>query len=137
MSTPYASSSSRKTIPRTIVTATAAVSTTSATNTVITGMTITPSAGTYFVIYSGSMGTGSNDSGELSIFVDGVQQTYTIRDTIIQAGGLLGAVASGEWSSTTTGIFTVTGTQAIDVRFRAVSGSLTANERSLTALRIG
>lgn len=122
-------------------TATAAVTTSSGTFSVMTGMTITPTqAGTYLVIFNGSMyGNGINTEGEFAIFVGGTQQTdstrgftinvnvlgLTLGDSRIRVGGSLVCIVS------------VNGSQAIDARFRSLDGvSLGCQQRTLTLVRL-
>lgn len=119
------------------VTATTGTSTSSGTFSVISTMTITPTvSGVYLATFSGSVAIGGNDSGQLAIFVNAVQQTHTTRTVTISASGLLGATAQGEWAANSEGVLTLTSGQAIDVRFRATSGTITANQRSFKIQRI-
>lgn len=118
-------------LPVTEVSATGNVSTSSSTFAVITSMTITPVAGVYLVSYSGSADISGDDEGEVAIFLGGAQQTHTTREISADAAGILGATCSIEIAVHTQAKLTADGTQAIDVRHRAISGTLISAERSL------
>src|SRR6478736_4089653 len=60
---------------------TAGVTTTSGTFSQVSTLTLTPPAGTYLTIWSGSFNvtSGANGSGEVAIFLGGTQQAVTTR----------------------------------------------------------
>lgn len=109
----------------------AAFATSSTTDVIITGFTITPQAGTYAVWYSASV----------------VQSTspVVVNWTIYKAGSAITdslrsqqtarAVQTMDCSSQT--IVQVNGSQAIDVRVATANGTLTVNQRSLILVRLG
>lgn len=126
--------------------------TTSLTNTITTssetwitsGLAITPPlAGTYLVIFSGSVfceGAGAT-IGETRILVGGVVANATVkqtRNTVVMLLGLIGGnnVNGGASNTVTTAV--VNGTQTIEVQYRrGSSGSnISMDNRSLTLLRI-
>lgn len=112
-------------------TATADDTTTSATDVVIVGMTLTPAAGTYVAIFSSSGLNSGNGATRMffSIYSGGSQVTHSERE--------LGIAASANVAIHTAATVTVNGSQAIDVRWRAVAGTNTVHERSLTLIRLG
>lgn len=119
------------TIANSVASATTDDTTTSATYVVIVGMTLTPAAGTYIAIFSSSMVNSGNGATRMfvSIYSDGVQVAYSEREIGIGGGANVPVHTSA--------VVTVNGSQAIDVRWRAVAGTNTAHERSLAILRIG
>jgi hypothetical protein len=102
------------------LTATANTSTTSATFSVITGMTTTPAAGTYLVLFSANCNTtGANTNGDIQLHVDAVAVGETLRN--------VGNTASFGTTTVSVSIsfqavVTVNGAQAVDVRFRENGG---------------
>lgn len=106
-------------------------STSSATDVVITGMTITPQAGTYAIWISGEW-QDSNASAVMraTIYNNGVAVSDSIRT--YQS---FGAAKSGPVYTQT--ISQVNGSQAIDFRINTSSGTLTVNARSLLLIRLG
>ena len=104
---------------------------------VITGMTITPAAGTYLVMFSSSSEMDSDDEGEVAIFVNNSQVGHSTREVRINGAGLIAVVADGSFPTHTQHIATVNGSQAIDVRAREITGTMTIGERSLILLKIG
>lgn len=121
---------------------TAAVTTTSATFSQISSMTLTPIAGTYLTIWSGSFAVtnGANGSGELAVFLAGNQQTVTTRTAGINVAlllGLIGTSTTNPGGDSSISTLTVDGSQAISVRFRSVSGdTVQASRGNLILLRI-
>lgn len=122
---------------------TSAVTTSSGTFSVISSQTITPAAGTYLVIWSGSFAVinGANGSGELAIFLGGTQQTVTTRTAGINVAlllGLIGTSTVNPGGDSSICILSPNGSQAIDVRFRSISGdTIQASRGNLILLRIG
>lgn len=122
--------------------ATGTVTTTSGTFSVMTTMTLTPVAGTYLCIFSGNMDitSGVNGTGEIALFVNAVQATDSTRDMTLNVAlllGLIGTATVGASGSQTMTIATVNGSQAIDGRYRSVSGdTFRARSRSLTLIRL-
>jgi hypothetical protein len=117
------------------VTATGNTTSTSATYANISGMTLTPPAGTYLVIFSGNTSATQGSNGETGTFqlaVAGTQVTAS-RMTVTDTYALLGTntVAGG---NTLASIVTVTGTQAITAQFASQSGTIQVNERNLIAI---
>lgn len=106
-----------------------------ATPNVMTGMTITPSAGTYLVFF----GTHVDHSAQsvavvASLFVGGVQDTDTVRAPVPRFNAI-GANSLNPGISIAA-IATVNGAQAIDIRWGTASGTATAHQRTLAIARI-
>ena len=99
--------------------------------TVVTSMTLTPVAGTYWCSFSTSV-IPSTSSGVylLALHLNGVIISHTVR----RATG-----SSSYFNMHTLAVITTPGGQAIDVRWQKASGSGSADmrERSLYCLRIG
>lgn len=99
--------------------------------TVVTSMTLTPGAGTYWCSFSTSViPTTSSGSYDIALFSNGVIIAHSAR----HATG-----ASAYYNMHTLAVITTPGGQPIDVRWQKNSGSGTADmfERSLYCLRIG
>lgn len=105
--------------------------TSSLTDTLIVGMSITPASGTYLATFSASVLNSGNGASRLfvSIYSGAVRVDYSEREIGI-AGGANVPVH-------TNAIVTVNGSQAIEVMWRAVAGTNTARKRSLTLIRLG
>lgn len=118
------------------VTSTTNATTTSGTDAVITGMTITPVAGTYLAIFTGVIQQNSaGNSITISFYVGGTQDTSSIMDAAPFAGGTLTA-GSASVPFVTHGVYTVNGSQAIAVEWHVSGGTATIFQRKLTILRI-
>lgn len=102
---------------------------------VITGMTVTPAAGTYFVTFSSSVLLNASGEGlDYGLYVGGVLRTHTQRSSA--AADSFGT-PTDEQSLHTQGIFTVNGSQAIDARVISETGTATIHQRSLILIRLG
>lgn len=108
----------------------------STSNVVMTGMTSTPPAGTYLVIFS-SWFTHSNGNATvtLSIFVGGSQNTGSIR-TFIPFTGAVGGANNGAMAGTNA-IVTVNGAQAVALEWLTSTGTATAHNGTFDLIRIG
>lgn len=116
-------------IANTSVTGTTATTTNSTTDVLIPGMTMTPAAGTYLVRFSLCGGhTANNTVSRFSIYSAGAQVAHSERTV---------SASNGVFTVDTQAIVTVNGAQTIDARFRTVSGTLTANQRSLIIVKLG
>jgi hypothetical protein len=108
-----------------------AFATSSATDVVITGFTVTPQAGTYAVFYSGSvLQTSSPVVIAWTIYKGGSAVTDSARNQ-------QSARANQTMFENTQTIIQVDGSTAVDVRVKTAGGSLTVNERSLLLIRLG
>lgn len=105
--------------------------TTSTTDVVITGMTVTPVAGTYGIWFNAAVVMSSSP----------VIQSWTIYSS---GAAVVDSVRSQQSSRSaqplfcaTMSIVQVNGSQAIDVRVNTAGGTLTVNQRSLLLTRLG
>jgi len=118
-------------ISRNEVSSASAFNTSSATDVVITGFTLTPSAGTYFV--SADIVTSQSTNNAVltaSVYSAGVQVTNSERVHHH-------APAGGNRPTHLQAFVTLNGSQAVDIRVRTSAGTLTVNQRSLIILRVG
>lgn len=118
------------------VSATASV-TASGTATVITGMTTTPVAGTYLVVFS-TVCTSASSASTTTFYlgVGGTQKADSTRTVSPFAGGTLSAT-SASCGVTINGIVTVNGSQAIAIYWSSTNTTLvTVTDRTLNILRI-
>lgn len=114
--------------------ATDAISTSSLTDVLVTGLTVTPGAGTYFV--SWSMTAAHNKAGQTvfgSLYAAGSQVSGTERE--------VGGQAGNKGNTGSSAVITVSAGQAIEARWRVSSNSGggqgdTPGPRTLTAVRI-
>jgi hypothetical protein len=115
---------------------TSAITTTSTTDVVMTGMTITPPAGTYFVSFvTWVTNTTGNSQATVSIYSGGVQKA----SSVVKGAPFTGAVggANDGMPLATHGIVTVNGSQAIAIEWHTASGTLSAANGTLDILKIG
>jgi hypothetical protein len=112
-------------------TATADDTTASLTDTAIVSMTLTPAAGTYLVMWTGSVVNSANGAERtwVSVYSNGVQVSATERSIGTSGGAYSPAI--------THAIVTVTGSQAIDIRWRVAGGTSTVRSRRLSLARVG
>lgn len=124
-------------ITSTQTTATASATTTSTTDVLMTSMTVTPIAGTYFVIFTGVVQQNTAGStATVSIYSNAVQDTASVQTFAPFDGG---ALSSGQASCVcvTHGVYTVNGSQAIAIQWHVSAGTGTVFQRKLTVLKIG
>lgn len=123
-------------LPTTIINATTGTNMSSTTDAVLNGMTTTPSAGTYIVLFNCDM--ESNTAGaaiSISYYVAGVQVANTLRKLIPFDGGALSAAAA-RGIAALQHLVTLNGSQVIDVRWSISSGTVSAAARSMILLRV-
>jgi len=127
------------TITNTSVTATASTTSTSASDVLISGMTITPAAGTYFVSFSAVFtNTGTDGNVSVSLYSGGAINSHSERTFTPQFGaGGLGGTPSIEIPVHTQAIITVNGSQAIETRWRRSTGTMGTTTRSMTIIKVG
>lgn len=124
-------------IQTTQITATSSATMTSGTDALMTGMTVTPIAGTYFVIFSGVVQqAGAGQSITLSIYSGGTQDAASIRDFAPFDGGTLSATTAS-CCAATQGVYTVNGSQVIQIEWHVSGSTATVFQRNLTLLKIG
>lgn len=112
------------------------LNTTSTTDSLLTGMTITPAAGTYLVWFSTSI--TSNLAGaavSTSFYVGGVQKADSLRKIIPLDGGAL-SVGAARGIMQFQGLITVNGSQAIEIRWSTSGGTATCGPRTMNTLRV-
>lgn len=132
----YATVSTPPIIP-TQITATSTATTTSGTDVLMTGMSVTPIAGTYLVIFSGVIQSSQAGSTvTISLYSGGVQDTASIRPMAPFDGGTLSAT-TGSCCGATQGVYTVNGSQVIQVDWHTSAGTASTFQRNLTLLKIG
>lgn len=117
--------------------ATSAITTTSATGVLATGMTITPVAGQYIVNWNLEVSATSNNrliTG--AIYVGGVLVTDTSRQFFVRTGnGTFTAADIGRLIGSTK--VTTNGSQAVEIRWRTSGGTAAAQGRSMTLTEVG
>jgi hypothetical protein len=124
-------------IQTTQITSTSNATTTSTTDVLMTGMTVTPIAGTYLVIFSAVVQqAGAGQSVTVSIYSNAVQDTASIRDFAPFDGGTLSAL-SASCCCATQGIYTVNGSQVIQIEWHVSGSAGTVFQRNMTLLKIG
>ncbi len=108
-----------------------AFSTSANADTVIPGMVITPSAGTYAVWYNAeNVGSGSGQSLNCTIYKSAVAIVDSLRKAAAPSG-------THEFSNTTQTISQFTGLQTCGVQINPNGSGVTVNQRSLLLIRLG
>lgn len=124
-------------IETTDATSTTNATTTSGTDALMTGMTITPIQGTYLVIFSAVVQSSNAGQGvTISLYVGGTQDATSIRDAAPFDGGTLSSTQAS-CGMMTHGIYTVSGSQAIAVQWHVSGGTATVFQRKLSVIKIG
>jgi len=114
-----------------VITSDTNFSTSSSTDALITGFTVTPTSGRYYAIYSSDLViTNNNRVAECVIFSGGTSVENTRRT-------VQGVGSNFESTQSTVGEITVNGSQAVDIRVNIDSGSININQRSLVLIRLG
>lgn len=102
----------------------------------LTGMTLTPSAGTYLVLFSCDLNSSSVGAAtSYSIYVDGVQKADSLRKVQPVDGGTLSS-GSARVGVAINGVVTVNGSQAIEIRWSASNGTNTTSARTMNILKV-
>lgn len=105
-------------------------------DTLMTGMTLTPLIGTYLVWFSCDINAPNAGSViSVSIYVGGVQKTDSLRKVEPFSGGTL-TTGSARGMACTNGLVTVNGSQAIEIRWSASAGTMTAAARTLNIMSV-
>jgi hypothetical protein len=101
------------------------------TDTLVTGMTVTPQAGTYAVWYDGeATGSGSGQQLDVTVYKGGSAITDSKRSGLSTSGTHI-------FSTTTLAITQFNGTQACEIRVNPNGNSFTINQRSMLLIRLG
>lgn len=107
-------------------------------DTLMTSMTITPSAGVYNAWFSCDINsTTAGAVTNVSIYVGGVQIGASSRKVAPLDGGLGSSASARGGIATQAFNISVNGTQAIEVRWSASAGTNTAGPRTLSILKVG
>lgn len=113
-------------------TATASTTTTSATDGLVAGMTLTPAAGTYLAMFSTTASHSSTGATiSFSLYAGGAQAAASVRTIIPRPTN-----ATNQIAVATQGIVTVNGSQAVEVRWSTSASTATANQRTLTLIKL-
>lgn len=105
--------------------------TSAAVDTLITGMTVTPQAGTYGIWYNAqNTGTGSGQQLDCTIYKGGSAITDSLRSNLSTSGTHI-------FQNSTMTIAQFDGTQACDIRVDANGNSMTIGQRSMLLIRLG
>jgi hypothetical protein len=105
--------------------------TTSSTDVLITGMSITPQAGTYAIWYSSTnANTTNNSKNNVTLYKGG--SSITDSNRTFQTGS-----SNMTFQLNTLTVTSCNGSQAIDVRVKTSTGTFTVDGRSLLLIRLG
>jgi hypothetical protein len=113
------------------ITDTLTFSTTSSTDVVITGFTVTPVAGRYAVWYNAR--TNSSNGSAINfwtVYKGGLSVVDSSRNA--RAGS-----NNADFTASTQTVISVNGSQAVDVRVRRTGGTINVYDRTLTLIRLG
>ena len=112
-------------------TATSSTTTTSSSYAAMSGMTLTPGAGTYLCLFSTSLSSSSSNAEiNVSLYANGSQIAVTESKVSLFKSGDIVDMATNK-------VVTVAAGQAIDIRWKTASGTATAYARVLTLVKIG
>jgi len=112
------------------------VTTTSTSFTLLTGVTTTPAAGTYLVMFSGVFRCEEGESVHCEIRVDGVKVSNSER-SLSSANTPIVTTTPIDGCLSTQAVVTVDGEEAVSVRWRVSGGTGTAlPERNLTLVKL-
>lgn len=116
---------------------TSTITTTSATDVLITGMTATPVAGTYIVWFVTTLQHITNNANIfVSIYAGGVQASGSEMEATPQIQGGVTPSLNMRVPIATVNTVAVNGSQAIEARWRTSAGTATATTRTLQILRV-
>lgn len=117
------------------ISATADTTTTSTTDVLVSGMTVTPVSGTYLVWFSSSV-DHSNQSVAVvvSLYSGGTLKANSVRSPIPRFNGV-GAITLGPVVAIN-GTVTVNGAQAIEIRWKTASGTATMHQRCINIVKV-
>lgn len=123
-------------LSNTEVSATASATAGNGADALMTGMTITPVAGTYLVWFSCDITSPTAGAAvQASLYIGGVQKTDSLRKVAPFDGGTLSA-GSARCGLSTNGVVTVSGSQAIEIRWSASNTTSTVAARTMNILRV-
>lgn len=114
-----------------------AITTTSGSYVLMTGMTITPAAGTYLVLFTACVsGANDNENINLSVYSGDSLVPESERSVVANVSGGLSNPNTTHLSVTSLCVTTVNGSQAIEGRWLRGAGTATAYYRHLQLIRI-
>lgn len=119
------------------ITATASTTTASATDVLMTSMTETPAAGTYYVAFHTSFTHSANNATiTYTIYAGGTAVTGTamVAEPTIQ-GGLTPSLPFSQPASVS-GVVTVNGSQAVEIRWKTSAATATAGARIMNLVKV-
>lgn len=123
-------------IQNTEVSATATATAATGADALMTGMTITPVAGTYLVWFSCDLNSANGGAVvSVSVYVGGTQKADSLRKIEPFSGGTLTS-GSQRVGVAINGVVTVNGSQAIEIRWSTSSNAPTAAARTMNILRV-
>ncbi len=117
---------------------TSTVTNTSGTDSLLSGMTLTPIAGTYLAVFVGTIQqANAGQSVTTSFYVNGTQDANSVVDAAPFAGGTLTAGSASVPWITMGGPYTVNGSQVIQLEWHVSGGTATAQQRQLFLIKTG
>lgn len=103
---------------------------------VMTGMSISPNAGTYMLWFSTDITSGQAGAAiTVSVFIGGTQDASSVRKIIPFSGGTLTS-GNARGAIATNGVYTVTAGQAVEIHWSTSTSGPTAAARTLNLLRV-
>lgn len=112
------------------------LTTTSGTDVLLTGMTITPPAGTYLILFSTWLShSNGNATITMSLYSGGVQKTDSIRVAIPFVGAL--GTTTQDMPLALNGVVTVNGSQSIQIQWHTSLGTASAHSGTMNILKVG
>lgn len=123
-------------VSNTEVSATGTITAGTGADALMTGMTVTPVAGTYLTFFSCDLTCASAGAAtSFSLYVGGSQKADSIRKVAPFDGGTLSAL-NARCGVAINGVVTVNGSQAIEIRWSASNGTNTSGPRTMNILRV-
>lgn len=117
--------------------ATDAITTTSATDVAMSGMSITPGAGTYIALFSCTMTSNTNNADiTCTIYANGVAQTDSVRVVTPQFQGGVTPSLNVRAQMQTQAMVTVADGQSIQIQWRRSAGTAATSARNLILMRV-
>lgn len=116
---------------------TSTITTTSATPAVVTGMTLSPTPGTYIAIFSACIvSPGTSSTMTFGLYVGGTLKADSLRTIQPYDGGAL-AAATADAAVALNGLITVTAGQAVTIQWASTGGgTATCNQRTLNLILV-
>lgn len=116
--------------------ATATITAGTGADTLMTGMTLTPVTGSYVVIFSCDLNCSTAGAvTSYSLYIGGIQKVDSLRRVGPFDGGALSAT-NARCGVSINGLVTVDGTQSIEVRWSASTGTNQTSNRTLNILKV-